>query len=104
MNEEDTALGGGSGGATGMTDTGDQLQSAQHTYQIGGNQVVLVSRKPLPGPGVEPGPSRIVLLAGGSVQGGFIDEGTVDIRGCKGVRVTAGPLALPMLSPGTSQE
>ena len=105
MNLENNITGGGSGGDTGMTDKGNQVKSAKHTYQIGGNQVVLVSRKPLPEPGGSPpDPSRIILLAGGSVAGGFIDEGTVDIRGCKGVRVTSGPVAIPMISPETSSE
>lgn len=105
MDADETALGGGSGGDTGMTGDGNQVKSAKHTYQIGGNQVVLVSRKPLPEPGgPSPDPSRIVLLAGGSVTGGFIDEGTVDVRGCKAVRITSGPLAIPMLSPETSSD
>ena len=93
-------LGGGSGGDTGMTDKGHQVKSARGTYQIGGNQVVLVSRKNIP-PAPE-GPSRIVLLAAGGVEGAFIDDGTVDVRGCKGVRITAGPISLPMASPETS--
>jgi hypothetical protein len=106
MDLENNIKGGGSGGDTGMTDKGNQVKSAKHTYQIGGNQVVLVSRKPLPEPGEDsaPDPSRIVLLAGGSLTGGFIDEGTVDIRGCKAVRVTSGPLAIPMMSPQTSSD
>jgi hypothetical protein len=106
MDPENTITGGGSGGDTGMTDKGNQIKSAKHTYQIGGNQVVLVSRKPEPELGAksQPDPSRIVLLAGGSVSGGFIDEGTVDIRGCKAVRVSSGPLPIPMISPETSSD
>jgi len=38
------------------------------------------------------------------VPGAFIDDGTVDIRGCKGVRITAGPLTIPVVSPATAQE
>ncbi len=110
MDLENNIAGGGSGGGTDMTDAGNQVKSAKGTYQIGGNQVVLVSRKPLPDPTDDSPPdpehsaSRVVLLAGGSLEGGFIDEGTVDIRGCKAVRLTTGPLALPMLSPVTSSK
>jgi hypothetical protein len=106
-----TNPGGGSGGDTGATDAGNQVKSARGVYQIGGNQVVLVSRIPLPDPSPDPDDppstppeSRIILLAAGSVQGGFIDDGTVDVRGCKGVRVSAGPLSVPMISPGLSHE
>jgi hypothetical protein len=107
MDMDNNSVGGGSGGDTGQTDQGNQVKTAKHTYQIGGNQVVLVSRKPAPAPGDDeskPDASRIVLLAGGSVEGGFIDDGTVDVRGCKGVRISAGPLPIPMISPMTSQE
>lgn len=98
--QEESNFGGGSGGGTGMTDEGNQFKSASGTYHIGGNQVVLLSRKNLP-PAPD-GPSRIVLLAAGGLPGAFSDDGTVDVRGCKGVRVTAGPVALPMVSPKTS--
>lgn len=68
MDLQNSMIGGGSGGDTGMTDKGDQVKSAKHTYQIGGNQVVLVSRKPTPVPGQDqsapPDNSRILLLAG----------------------------------------
>jgi hypothetical protein len=100
MNTDEQKLGGGSGGDTGMSDKGHQVKSARGTYQIGGNQVVLVSRKNIP-PAPD-GPSRIVLLAAGGLPGAFIDDGTVDVRGCKGVRITAGPVSLPMASPETS--
>jgi hypothetical protein len=104
--DENNILGGGSGGDTGMTNDGNQVKSAKHTYQIGGNQVVLVSRKPTPEPDSKdkPDDSMIVLLAGGSLEGGFVDDGMVNIRGCKGVRVTSGPLAIPVMSPPTSLE
>jgi hypothetical protein len=78
---------GGSGGGTGMDDHGNNMNSASSTYQIAGNQVVLLSRKPLP-PG-KPGPSRIIILAGGGLPT-FDDDGVVDMRGAKGVRITAG--------------
>jgi len=105
--DEDNILGGGSGGDTGMTSDkgsdGNQIKSAKHTYQIGGNQVVLVSRKPAVEPGSDhkPDNSMIVLLAGGTAEGGFVDDGLVNIRGCKGVRITSGPLAIPVISPPT---
>jgi len=105
MDEHEKSRGGGSGGDTGMTDPGNQVKSAKATYQIGGNQVLLVSRKREVEPGSDdpaPGPSKIALLAAGSLAGGFVDDGTVDIRGCKAVRITSGPLAIPMVSPGTS--
>ncbi len=100
MDTDEKELGGGSGGDTGMSDKGHQVKSARGTYQIGGNQVVLVSRQNIPP--APAGPSRIVLLAAGGLPGAFIDDGTVDIRGCIGVRITAGPVSLPMASPETS--
>lgn len=33
-----------------------------------------------------------------------MDEGTVDVRGCKGVRVSSGPAAIPMVSPEASSD
>jgi hypothetical protein len=92
--------GGGSGGDAEMDDNGNQVHSAQGTYQVGGNQVVLVARKNIP-PAPD-GPSRIVLLASGGVPGAFMDDGLVAIRGTKGVRITTGPPAMPMLTPDTS--
>jgi hypothetical protein len=105
MDIDEGKLGGGSGGDTGMAgDAGNQIKSAKATYQIGGNQVYLVSRKAIPGGSNPPGPSKIALLAGGSPEAGFIDDGEVDVRGCKAVRITSGPLAIPMVSPSTSSE
>ena len=101
MNDERN-LGGGSGGGTGMDDDGNKLESASSTYQIAGNQVVLLSRAPVV-PLKQPGPSRIVILAAGKADTGLID-GNVDIRGSKGVRITAGPPALPPVSPAVSSE
>jgi hypothetical protein len=99
-NDPEYWLGGGSGGDAGMDTKGNQLHSATATYQIGGNQVVLVSRHNIPPQ--KSGPSRIIILAGGGLPGGFADDGTVDIRGAKGVRLTAGGLAVPLMSPDTS--
>jgi hypothetical protein len=105
MNLDEWNLGGGSGGGAGYDDDGNKLESASSTYQITGNQVVLLSREPVPPP-VPPkqsGPSRIVILAAGNADTGLID-GNVDIRGSKGVRITAGPPAVPEVSPAVSSE
>lgn len=103
LSEEQTPQpGGGSGGGAGMDDSGNNLQSACSTYQISGNQVVLLARGNVPPLG-RPAPSRIVVLAGGTPPT-FADGGTVDVRGGKGVRISAGPAAVPMLSPVSSTE
>ena len=75
-----------------MDDDGNNLQSASATYQIAGNQVVLLSRKALPP--AKPGPSVVTILA----AGGAPDfAGNVDVRGGTGVRITAGsPLMIPL--------
>jgi hypothetical protein len=96
MDSDEKNLGAGAGGGTGMDDSGNNLQSASATYQIGGNQVVLVSRASMPP--AKPGPSKITILAGGALPT-LSDDGTVDIRGAKGVRITAGPPPLPEISP-----
>jgi len=82
-----------------MDDDGNNLQSASATYQIAGNQVVLLSRKAMP-PGKQ-GPSRIVILAAGALPACGAEDGNVDVRGSQGVRITSGP-ALPPLLPATS--
>jgi hypothetical protein len=104
MNLDEWNLGGGSGGGTGNDDDGNKLESASSTYQITGNQVVLLSREqvPPPVPPKQSGPSRIVILAAGKLPS--FNEGNVDIRGSKGVRITAGPPALPPVSPAVSSE
>jgi hypothetical protein len=104
MNLDEWNLGGGSGGGTGNDDDGNKLESASSTYQITGNQVVLLSREqvPPPVPPKQSGPSRIVILAAGKLPS--FNEGNVDIRGSKGVRITAGPPALPLVSPAVSSE
>jgi hypothetical protein len=98
MASEEKNLGGGAGGGTGMDESGNNLQSAGATYQIAGNQVVLLSRKALPP--AKAGPSVITILAAGALPT-FADDGNVDIRGAKGVRITAGPPALVSVSPPT---
>ena len=91
-------IGGGTGGGAGMDDDGNNLQSAKSTYQIAGNQVVLLSRKPAPPDNA--GPSVITILAGGGPPT-FDDDGKVDVRGSRGVRITAGPprMLYPLTSP-----
>jgi hypothetical protein len=100
MDSNTENLGGGSGGATGMDDDGNNLQSASATYQIAGNQVVLLSRKAMPP--AKPGPSVITILAAGSMPL-FADDGNVDVRGAKGVRITTGG-PFPPLGPPISSE
>lgn len=98
MEEYDENLGAGSGGGDCSEETkGDQTKKADGTYSITANQVMLHSWKNIP-PSAD-NDSRIMLLAQGGLTGGFIDDGTVDIRGCKGVRITAGPVALPLVAP-----
>jgi len=107
--EDDENLGGGSGGAAMPSvvagceeeDQGHQTISVDGTYSIRANQVALTSWKNIP-PSAD-NESRIMLLAMGGLTGEFIDDGTVDIRGCKGVRITSGPL-LPVVNPITSAD
>src|SRR5580698_2051743 len=95
--EEDENLSGGSGGADCTEENkGDQAISVDGTYSIRANQVALTSWKNIP-PSAD-NESRIMLLAMGGLTGEFIDDGTVDVRGCKGVRITSGPL-LPVVNP-----
>ncbi len=102
MTFEEDGVGGGAGGATGMDD-GNNLQSANGTYQVAGNRVVLLAR---PDPAAaEPAPSNITLLSAGSIPT-FANDGKVDIRGAKGVRITSGPpgVLLPGSPPVTSSD
>jgi len=100
-------LGGGSGGAAMPSampnceeeDKGHQTISADGTYSVRANQIALTSWKNIP-PSSD-NESRIMLLAMGGLSGGFMDDGTVDVRGCKGVRITSGPL-IPVVNPMTS--
>jgi hypothetical protein len=96
---DDEKLGGGSGGDDGSEGRGHQTTSADGTYEIRANQVALVSWKNLP-PATD-NESRIMLLAVGGLDGAFMDDGTVDIRGCKGVRITSGSL-IPVVNPPMS--
>jgi hypothetical protein len=99
MAEDDENLGGGSGGAD---DPGHRVISADGTYSIRANQVSLLSWKNIP-PSTD-NESRILIAAVGGLDTGYMGDGFVDIRGVKGVRITSGPPAIPMLSPPMSVE
>lgn len=80
MSTIETLPGGGTGGGPG----GDTTSSSSGEHIIAANQVSLLAQ---PSPlGLPYKPSNITLLSAGL---GF--DGTVDVRGSKGVRVTAGP-------------
>jgi len=99
--EDDETLGGGSGGDDASDDRGHRVISADGTYAIRANQVSLVSWKNIP-PSTD-NESRVMLLAMGGLTGEFMDDGTVDVRGCKGVRITSGPM-IPVLNPVMSAD
>lgn len=95
--------GGGSGGqGDDSTTRGHRVISADGTYAIRANQVSLLSWKNIP-PSTD-NESRIMILACGGLDTGYMGDGTVDIRGAKGVRITSGPPAIPLLSPEMSVE
>lgn len=97
MADDDQDPGGGTGGDNGSEDHGHRVISAAGTYEIKANQVQLLSWKNIP-PATD-NESRIRLLAMGGLDAAFIDDGTVDIRGIKGVRITTGPTPIPLFSP-----
>ncbi len=72
------------------------MVTSDGTHETRANQISLVSWKNIP-PATD-NESRIGLLAMGGLTGEFIDDGTVDIRGCKGVRITSGPM-IPVINP-----
>ena len=88
MAKHKTNIGGGSGGGP---QTFDRMETAEDGFLIRGNAINLLSRPPLP-PAV-PNPSSINLLATGIIPA--TPEGTVNIRGNQGVRITTGPPPLP---------
>jgi hypothetical protein len=90
MDASRETLGGGSGGGP---DTGATGESVGGLYSIEANQVSLISRPPMP-PAI-PGPYNITILAAGMGM-----DGTVDVRGSQGVRITAGP---PLMPPTSSE-
>jgi hypothetical protein len=96
MEENSINPGGGSGGADASGNKGHRMVSSEGTHETRANQISLVSWKNLLP--TDDNESRIGLLAMGGLDGAFIDDGTVDIRGCKGVRITSGPL-IPVINP-----
>jgi hypothetical protein len=103
MEENGNNPGGGSGGAApsgaDSLNRGHRMITSEGTHEIRANQISFVSWKNIP-PATD-NESRIGLLAMGGLDGAFIDDGTVDIRGCKGVRITSGPL-IPVMNPEMS--
>jgi hypothetical protein len=86
----DRVLGGGSGGGPDLEPV-SHTESLEGAFSVEANQVQFISRPPMP-PAV-PGPYTITVLAAGMGM-----DGQVDVRGSKGVRVTAGPPPLPPTS------
>jgi hypothetical protein len=88
MDSEVLNMGGGSGG--GDDDGPNIIKTADRSYQIAANQVVLLTRPPTD-PDSKPVPNVITILATGNTA----TDGNVDVRGSKGVRITSGPPLLP---------
>lgn len=80
------------GGTGGGPDTQDHLHTFDGTYIIAANRIEMLSRPPTP-PTLE-GPEVITLLATDLLGTG--KDGSVDLKGAKGVRVSAGP---PVIVP-----
>jgi len=91
LSDENT--GGGSGGSP---DTHDHAQSFDGAFKISAKAVEMLSRPPIPP--ASPGPNVITLLATDLLGTG--EDGTVDVKGAKGVRITAGP---PVVVPAHSE-
>jgi hypothetical protein len=90
MASEEQNPGGGSGGGP---DRLDHSQNFDGAFKIAAKQVEVMSRPPLPP--ADPGPNVITLLATDFT--GL--DGTVDVKGAKGVRLSAGP---PVVVPTSS--
>lgn len=91
--EEGTIEGGGTGGGAGGK---SHVESVDGAYTVFANRIHLASIPPPP-PAI-PGPCAVTIVATGMGT-----DGLVDVRGSKGVRVTAGPPpALPADSPTTN--
>ena len=78
--------GGGSGG--GPATSGNHVQTFDGGYAVSAHQIEIATVPAIPP--LPPSPSLITILAAGMAE-----DGTVDIRGDKGVRITAGPAPLP---------
>ncbi len=92
MQSNNDGIGGGSGGSP---DTTTQSTSLDGSHTIAANQLGLVARPPLP-PAV-PGPCVITLLA--TDLPGTGEDGLVEVKAAKGVRISVGP---PLLVPAHS--
>jgi hypothetical protein len=76
-------------GMGGGPDARDHDQGVEGSYSITANQITFVSQPPLPP--FLPGPTVITIMAA-DVLG---MDGLVNVRGLKGIRLTAGPPPLP---------
>jgi hypothetical protein len=88
MEPDQKRVGGGSGGGQQTT---DHIQSIDGDYILSANQVEILSVPPLP-PAV-PGSCLITIQADANGVGG-----KVNVNGSQGVRISAGPPALPPTS------
>src|SRR5579859_981764 len=94
MAAENNTIGGGTGGGPDRIDHAETFDGA---YRIAAKQVEMVSCPPLPP--APPGPNLITLLA--TDLTGM--DGTVDVKGAKGVRLSAGPpIVVPTSSDSTN--
>jgi hypothetical protein len=87
MRSNDENMGGGSGGSP---DTHDHSESFDGAFKISAKTVEMLSHPPIPP--ASPGPNVIALLA--TDLTGMGTDGTVDVKGAKAVRITAGPPVL----------
>jgi hypothetical protein len=94
MSQDNNNFGGGSGGGD---DKKDEARFFDGNYTITANQVEFVSRPALPP--APPDPCTITLLASDVTQ----LNGTVNLRGMGGVRITAGPPPLPATGSSSTQ-
>jgi hypothetical protein len=95
--------GGGSGG--GGDDGPNVVKSVDGAWEIAANPVVLLSRPPAPdptNPAPTPRPNLITILATGSLP--TMNDGRVDVRGGKGVRITSGGPAMPLFNPPVTSD
>lgn len=89
LNVNSAASAGGTGGSGGDSSTTVRPQFVDGKYLLAANQLEIVSRDPaLPAP---PNKCNITLLASNTLG----VDGQIDLRGAKGVRITAGPPPLP---------
>ena len=94
MDQDRHNLGGGSGGGD---DRRDEARTFDGSYTVVANQVEFVSRPPLPP--ASPESCEITLLSSDITE----MQGTVNLRGMGGVRITAGPPPLPATSSDSTQ-